>query len=132
LLNPTVGDLVDRLTILALKRLHGAAAGRDIAHFQREWAGLLAKIHGRSLNGAWFEHALDLAAVNAQLWDLTNDLRRQAERHSYPDEVIGVRALLVDQIAHLGMDILRANDARARLIRTIDELCGEFAGAEKL
>jgi hypothetical protein len=127
LLNPTVGDLCDRLSILALKRLHGSAAGKDVSHFQREWAGLLAKIHGRQLNGAWFEHVLDLAAVNAKLWTLTDEMR---------DYVITQRVaaqLLPEagQVAKCGMSIMLANDRRAELIQTINELTGDTTTTEK-
>lgn len=120
LLNPTVGDLCDRLSILALKRLHGNAAGKDTSHFQREWAGLLTKIHGRQLNGAWFEHLLDLSAVNAKLWTLTDRLRAMALDHCD----------LADA-GEVGIAILVANDRRAELIQTINELCGDLAPTEK-
>src|SRR5678815_5708453 len=139
LLNPTVGDLCDRLTILALKRLHGTAAGKDVSHFNREWAGLLTKIHGRTLNGAWFEHLLDLGAVNAELWVLTDDMRTLAEQHrsvTTPDSsgltghFSGPRVL--EQAGPVGIAILRLNDRRAELIQTINELCGDADGREKL
>jgi hypothetical protein len=115
--------LADRLTILALKRLHGAAAGKDVAHFQREWAGLLTKIHGRTLNGSWFEYLLDLGAVNAQLWQLTDEMRGYALR----DYELEARPA-----AKCGVAILMLNDRRAELIATINELCGESDGREKL
>lgn len=130
LLNPTVGDLCDRLTILALKRLHGTAAGKDVSHFQREWAGLLTKVQGRQLNAAWFEHLLDLAAVNAQLWTLTDQLRKDAPLMA--TNLDGVPNLTLVDVAVCGVAILKANDRRAALIQTIDQLCGDFAGAEKL
>jgi hypothetical protein len=126
-----VGDLADRLTILALKRLHGAAAGKDVAHFQREWAGLLTKIHGRALNGAWFEHVLDLGAVNAQLWTLTDrmrDLHADVARHAGHAELS--MAILL-RAADCGLAILHANDRRAELIQTINELTGDATSTEK-
>src|SRR5678815_3408747 len=137
LLNPTVGDLCDRLTILALKRLHGTAAGKDVSHFNREWAGLLTKIHGRTLNGAWFEHLLELGAVNAQLWALTDRIRGlNADLTGEPIPTsVYLSADANEAWLHAGaagIAILRLNDRRAELIQTINELCGEADGKEKL
>lgn len=70
LVNYGVGEIVDRLTILDLKIAHG---GGD--HFATERSALLTQLHGRTLNGAWFEHALRLAVINGLLWRAEDDLR---------------------------------------------------------
>lgn len=125
LVNPGPGEICDRLSILSLKRLHGSYDGRDIDHFNREWAALHGQIRSRTLNGCWFEATLELAAVNAALWDATDDLRATLTMDlKYPD----VTAMQ----AALGVRILGLNDQRARLVGKINELAGEGAWEEKL
>ncbi len=122
LVNPTVGDISDRLTILALKRLHGTNDGHHVGHFDREWAALHTMVKARTLNGAWFELVLELAAVNAELWKLT-DLMRAVEEDSEVD---------YREAGNIGLQILHLNDRRAELVQQINELAGENMGKEKL
>src|ERR1700676_1554522 len=75
LLNWGPGECSDRLTILALKILHGTDAGKDVKHFTDERNALLTDIRARTLNGKWFEAVLELAAVNAALWHAEDRLR---------------------------------------------------------
>lgn len=115
-MNPGTGDLCDRLTILALKIAYGRAAGRSTIHFETERAGLLTKIRAQTLNGSWFESVLALGAVNAQLWQRTEEMRRYVEAEALAS---------ASNIAQCGMAIMRLNDQRAVLIATINELTGE-------
>jgi len=128
LLNPGAGEITDRLTILALKILHGEAAGKSVQHFVTERNGLLGKLRGRELNGAWFEACLQLGAVNAALWARTDEQRRHLALES--GTCFDVRAA-----AECGCAIMRLNDERARLVRQINVLSGDVpadAGREKM
>lgn len=125
LVNPGVGEVCDRLTILSLKRLHGKSDGRSIEHFDREWATLHTQIRGRTLNGCWFEATLELAAVNAALWEATDALRLTLTCD------IEIPQVTLTQ-ASLGVRILKLNDERARLVAKINELAGEGTWDEKM
>lgn len=130
LTNPGVGDISDRLTILALKRLHGTAAGHDVSHFDREWATLHTMLRGRTLNAAWFEQVLELGAVNAKLWALTDQMRHFLFLRSLDGSWPTTDRTL--ETANCGCDILTLNDRRADLVQKINELAGDNLGAEKL
>lgn len=125
LVNPTVGEITDRLTILALKRLHGTAEGKNVAHFDREWASLHTALRSRTLNGAWFEQVLELGAVNAALWTRTDEQRTYLDYEKSLDTN-------VNNVAKCGCVIMRLNDRRAQLVQRINELAGELEGPEKL
>ena len=115
------GEVSDRLSILALKRLFGAEAGKDTSVFQNEWAILLTEIRARTLNGKWFEAVLDLAAVNAALWHAEDDLRelRRVLDHSPSTAVLAFR-------------IQALNDCRAGLIDRINKDAGEGLPSDKV
>src|SRR5678815_2486436 len=94
---------------------------------------------GMSLLNPTVGHLFDLGAVNAELWVLTDDMRTLAEQHrsvTTPDssgltgQFSGPRVL--EQAGPVGIAILRLNDRRAELIQTINELCGDADGREKL
>ena len=117
LLNPGIGDICDRLTILALKILH-TPPDRSSEHFVNERNGLLTKVRASTLNGSWFEHVLSLGAVNAMLWQRTDEMRKYAEcRAEY--------AAHLTAVADCGLSILTLNDERARLVGLINELTGD-------
>lgn len=121
LVNIGPGEIVDRLTILALKILYGGQQGKDVAHFETERNALLVQLRGRELNAGWFEQVLGLAAVNAALWqaeDKLRDLRTGASN--------------AEAVAALAFRIQELNDERARLIETINKATGDHKGSEKL
>ena len=124
LVNYGVGEIVDRLTILELKILHGRQAGKAVDHFETERAALLTQLRGRSLNGAWFEHVLTLGAVNGLLWR-TEDTIRAARTTS------GDLQREAFEIVTTAFRIQALNDQRAALIETINKLTGEHLGSEK-
>jgi hypothetical protein len=121
LINYGVGEIADRLTILSLKILYGTEAAKDTKHFLDERNALLAQLRSRELNGGWFEHVLELAAVNGRLWQSEDDLR-------------GMRtAKLADgYAAELAFRIQGLNDRRAELVNLINKVTGEHRGDEKL
>lgn len=132
LVNIGAGEIADRLTILALKVAHGQQAGKDVSHFLTERNALLVQSRTyEQFAGPGLEHLLDLAAVNAMLW--------QAE-----DEIRCLRALGLDALLKQGFepDLVRAlqcafrvqalNDQRADLVWTLNKLAGTDLGREKL
>jgi hypothetical protein len=125
--SPGLGEVSDRLTILALKILIGTEQGKDVAHFQRERALLLAKVRSRTPNGAWFDSVMELAAVNGQLWKAEDDLR--ALRATVPEQCHEGEAVSVMRIA---FRIQALNDRRAELVAQINKDAGESQGEEKI
>jgi len=125
LINYGCGEITDRLSILSLKILHGAEAGKEIGHFEQERNALLTKLAGRTLNGSWFEQALALGAVNAALWQAEDDLRGWRAQSTGG---VAIAQAIVD----LACRIQALNDRRADLIGQINARTGEKQGAEKL
>ena len=122
LVNFGPGEIADRLTILSLKILHGAAAGKDTKHFLDERNALLTQLRGRELSGPWLEYTLELGAVNSALW--------QAE-----DEIRALRALPVvspTQALVIAFRIPTLNDRRAELVSLINQSTGDHLGEEKV
>lgn len=126
LINPGVGDITDRLTILALKILHGQERGADLSHWERERATLLGLIRARTLNGIWFESVLELAAVNARIWETEDGIREWREQE--PEGVKGPEAVEVARLVFRNQSL---NDRRAELVHAINEAAGDDRGQEK-
>lgn len=126
LTNPGLGDICDRLTILALKILHAVETGREAQHWETERATLLAQVRSRELNGPWFENLLELAAVNANLWQTEDEVRdwRQQTRGTL-DEQQAVT------IARLAFRTQALNDRRAEMVHAINKAAGDERGMEK-
>jgi hypothetical protein len=131
LVNIGPGEIVDRLTILALKILYGSQQNREVRHFETERNALLVMLRGRELNAGWFEHALGLATVNGALWQAEDAMRdhRQQERDV---EKIGDGDPMLRDISRVAFRIQELNDERARLVEAINKLTGDHLGSEKL
>lgn len=125
LLNPGLGDYLDRLSILALKILHGQQDGKDVDHFIRERNAILVKVRAESSvePASYMEGYSQLAAVNAALWHATDQMRIF---HTDPSAGEAI------EIARCGLTILTLNDARARLVQQLSEGAGDKHGPEKL
>lgn len=121
LVNPGVGDVVDRLSILELKVLHGEIAQKDTAHWVRERDVLLVQLAGRTLNGSWFQPAIALSVVNAALWREEDNLRAYRKENPVAMAPVVCCAFLIQQL----------NDQRAVLIGEINTKAGDDRGREK-
>lgn len=121
LVNPGTGEISDRLSILALKIRAGSDAAKDVTHFETERAALLTKIHARVLNAMWFDAFIDLAAVNAFLWQAEDELRTLRGGKPDPDRTVDV-----------AFRIQALNDRRAMLIEQINKEAGDPAEKEKI
>lgn len=116
LVNFGLGEVCDRLTILALKILHGEVKALDVTHFQRERAALLPKLLATGA-GRWTEYYGDLAAVNAALWQAEDRMR------GYKQD--GAKVSNRDEVVECAFRIQEWNDKRAVLIQQINALVGD-------
>jgi len=123
LVNPGVGEVTDRLTILALKILHRGAEGKPTKHFEDERNALLVQIRARTLNGSWFEQVLQLGATNAATWYAEDALRALRDARPTDD--------LLQQAGTVAFRIQELNDQRAAVVETINKLAGDHTGSEK-
>ena len=126
LINAGPGEMADRLTILALKILHGAEKGRDTKHFLDERNALVTSLRGREITGAWLEHLLELAATNAALWYAEDELREYREAGNPKS---GAESKVVVEVA---FRIQALNDRRAELVQAINQATGDHLGSEKI
>jgi hypothetical protein len=125
LINPGAGEISDRLTILALKILHGDEQGKEVGHWEAERTTLLQKIHSRTLNAQWFDALLELGAVNAMLWHAEDDLREWRQGgplYTGPQ---------LEEIRVLAFRIQTLNDRRADLVSQINKEAGDGDAKEK-
>jgi hypothetical protein len=113
LVNFGLGEICDRISILALKLLHAEEKKIDVSHFRNERATLMTKVLARD-GGRWIEYFTDLAAVNAALWSAEDALRelRSAD-------------LANENAARTAFRIQALNDKRAELITQINSFSGE-------
>lgn len=130
LVNYGPGEVTDRLTILALKILIGGEKGRPVDHFETERTALLAQIRSRTLNGAWFESVLELAAVNGQLWHAEDQLRAYRAQEDAGELQPDGHSLA--SVVACAFRIQKLNDRRAELVTLINTNAGEKSAAEKL
>lgn len=114
----SVGDVLDRLTILALKRAH--ATGEARFHVEREQEALAATWAAAGLPEALPEREA-LAEVNARLWAV-EDALREAERAGRFD----------DAFVQLARSVYTLNDRRAALKRAVNERLGSALVEVKL
>lgn len=136
LMNPGLGEMLDRLSILELKLAHGGGE-----QFAKERKALLEHLWHESgpvqppeqlgLSFDSFKAYATLAAVNAALWQSEDALRAEREwMHSTVAESSNREA--VARSAFLAHKIQALNDRRAELVREIGKLAGEEEHREKL
>ncbi|MGO9641763.1 MAG: hypothetical protein ACLP1Y_10720 [Candidatus Acidiferrales bacterium] len=125
-LQPTVGELVDRRTILELKILHGHKAGVDTAAWLAEQAEIEKHLSSRTARFTVEQRQLlsrlsgTLQSINASLWTAEDEVRALAESEVAP-------------LAALAKRIAKLNDQRAQAVRELNRLAGEnSAGNEKV
>ena len=116
----SVGELIDKITILRIKRERiGAAAAR--ANVERELARLV-EIRARSALDAEEVAALEeqLLEINERLWDVEDELRGLEQGSNF-----GTR------FVELARSVYRLNDRRSMLKRKINEVTGSAIVEEK-
>ncbi len=135
LINTGMGEVSDRLSILALKILNGSEQGKDVSPFEIERAALLSQIRSRTLNAKWFELVLELAAVNATIWHAEDDLRALRSDLTALAETAANeqgRARVEGTVTALAFRTQRLNDRRAELVGLINRDAGDSSPSEKL
>lgn len=116
------GELIDKITILELKRRHftdaakRATVERQLAQLQALWQRHVAH-HGRPE----IEAAIgELRQVNAVLWDVEEDLRALEAAQDFGPRFV-----------ELARSVYRTNDRRAAAKRRIDAALGSAMIEEK-
>jgi hypothetical protein len=129
LLNPGLGELMDRMSILTLK-ISRAPSGTSTTHFRDEHAQLRHRVDHITI-GTPLQQSADLAheleellKANTKLWDLEDHMAFQAQVDPSLRAEPGV-------IANLGMAIWQTNRYRNALIAKINRLAGTERGDEK-
>lgn len=116
----SVGELIDKVTILRIKRERITAPDAR-ANIERELDRLL-EIRTRSALDRPDISALEeqLLGVNRRLWDIEDEIRGLEHDHDFGDNFID-----------LARSIYRLNDQRSRLKRQINEVTGSAIVEEK-
>jgi Family of unknown function (DUF6165) len=116
----SVGELIDKITILRIKRERIAAAAAR-ANVERELARLV-EIRTRSALDTAEVAALEeqLLEVNERLWDVEDELRGLEQGSNF-----GTR------FVELARSVYRLNDRRSMLKRRINEVTGSAIVEEK-
>jgi len=116
----SVGELIDKITILRIKRerIRGAAAHANVA---RELESLL-EIRARAGLVAGDVDRLEeqLFQVNGRLWDIEDQLRSLERENKFQERFI-----------ELARSVYRLNDQRSTLKRKINEVTGSGIIEEK-
>ncbi len=115
----SVGELIDKITILRIKRQRLAAADK-LANVERELARLEALMAGLPEDEAFLDLIEQLEAVNATLWDI-EELKRTHEREGRFDEAF------ID----LSRQVYLRNDDRAAIKRRLNLRAGSSIIEEK-
>src|SRR5262249_36226809 len=114
------GELIDKITILEIKRERMADAAK-LRNVQDELA-VLSKAHAQALSGsaALPQLTADLKAVNEALWEIEDEIRLCERQSDFGPRFI-----------ELARSVYRQNDRRAALKRQINELLGSKLVEEK-
>ena len=117
----SVGELLDKLTILAIKlqRIDDAAKRVNIAREQEELEIVVAAAGLRAAVGV-AELEAELRRVNEQLWEIEDSIREHERQQRFDAAFIA-----------LARAVYRTNDQRADLKRRINALVGSELVEEK-
>ena len=113
----SLGELVDKITILTIKANH--LRGDALANGQRELE-LLEQVLQDSGARLKPQERADLQAVNEQLWQIEDAIRREEAKQRFGAEFIS-----------LARSVYQRNDERAALKRAINERLGSTLIEEK-
>ena len=115
----SVGELVDKITILRIKRQRLAAVDK-LANVERELAKLETLMADLPQDEAFLDLVEQLEAVNATLWDI-EELKRSHEREGRFD----------DAFIDLSRQVYLRNDDRAAIKRRLNLRAGSSIIEEK-
>lgn len=112
------GDLVDKVTILAIK-LERIGDERKRANIRREFDLLGEQMRSLGITDQGSDYR-DLLAVNTKLWNIENGIREREAAGSFGKEFI-----------ELARSVYFENDARSRIKRRINDATGSSLVEEK-
>ena len=122
LIPASVGELIDKITILEIKRERITDSAKQ-QNISRELQALMTVVDQQGLgypSGALAALGQQLSAVNQQLWTIEDDIR-ECERQAD----FGAR------FVELARAVYHRNDERAAVKRRINEQCGSELVEEK-
>jgi hypothetical protein len=114
----SVGELVDKITILRIKERHIRAVDK-LANVRIELAALVKVCE---LNGVALDQASvhELEAINQKLWDIEDAIRDKEAAKAFDDEFIA-----------LARSVYQTNDIRAAIKSRINVAAGSRLREEK-
>ena len=122
LIPASVGELIDKITILEIKRERITDSAKQ-QNIQRELLALMAVVEQQQLgypSGSLDNLGRELSAVNQQLWMIEDDISACERQGDF-----GARFI------ELARAVYHRNDERAAIKRQINELCGSELVEEK-
>ena len=128
LLEPTLGEIVDRITILELKKAHCSNAdtlsqlNEECSRLELELEERIRKSSGpvSPVRGHLELAFIVLRYVNKQIWGMEDEIRR----HTLKDVLRLESVHETRHVAALGIRIAEANDTRAGVVLGLDKLVG--------
>lgn len=114
LLNPTKGQMTDRVAALELKLGKFRLAGKTTAHLQTEIQELRCYVDRES------NEYYELYALHSKIWDCIEVIETSLTQYS---------DAYVAQTARIAQEL---NRARYAIIKKLDEKNGQYTGDEKL
>src|ERR1700747_3393778 len=116
----SVGELIDKITILRIKRerIHAAPAQANVAHELDRLLEIRGRASLKAPELAQFEE--ELFRVNGELWRVEDELRGLERGANYGRRFI-----------ELARSVYRLNDRRSSLKRRINEVTGSAIVEEK-
>ena len=114
----SVGELIDKITILRIKERHIRAVDK-LANVRLELAALVkvCELHGVALDQT---SVLELEAINQKLWDIEDAIRDKEAAKAFDDEFIT-----------LARSVYQTNDVRAAIKFRINVAAGSRLREEK-
>lgn len=125
LLNPNLGETIDRLTILERKIVEGRRQGRLVASFTVERDALYAHMKVLGMAAGFLPQFLRLAAINAAIWDATDRMGKAISGDDMSEKMQRI------ELAVWGEAIFNWNNERAAIVAELGKSSGEV-DAEKL
>ena len=122
LIPASVGELIDKITILEIKQQRISDPAK-LQNINRELAALMAVVEQQQLGypgGALRQLGQELSAVNQQLWTIEDDIRECERQADFGAAFI-----------ELARAVYHRNDERAAIKRRINAQCGSELVEEK-
>ena len=127
LLKPSLGDLIDRFSILTLKKRYS-----DSEHFREESIAVGTAVTER-MKGLSILLRKEIGALGIDVLNVNTLLWKRTDEHYQTDWCsVDYDSQTSDRACKLLVEIMNLNKERIRLKEEIDKLSGEFLGREKI